>query len=357
MPFYIRKSLSFGPIRFNLSNSGIGVSAGIKGFRVGSGPRGNYVHVGRGGLYYRASLPSNVPSSRVQPSSVPSAGNLPLMLDIDSASVGQIVDVSSQAIVSELRDKQARWRLSPWIVAIGLTTTLMLGANNNPKAGIASAALFIAAFILAHKFDANRKTTVIFYNFEDQTGGTFKSLHDAFETLGRASRLWHIPSKGGVRDAKYFAGANELVSRNSISVSFDNPKFVRTNIPTPNFSVGSQRLYFFPDRVFIFDGDEIGALVYESVRTDVQPTGFIETESVPSDSTKIGQTWRYVNKKGGPDRRFKDNPELPIMQYEQLHLRSNAGLNELLMVSRVGTFNAVVVALVRMVASRIPNSP
>ena len=56
MGFYIRKSISVGPFRFNLSNSGVGLSAGVKGFRIGSGPRGNYVHIGRGGLYYRSTL-------------------------------------------------------------------------------------------------------------------------------------------------------------------------------------------------------------------------------------------------------------------------------------------------------------
>src|ERR1700677_3774572 len=56
MGFYIRKSVKAGPFRFNLSKSGIGVSAGVPGFRIGTGPRGNYVHMGRNGIYYRASL-------------------------------------------------------------------------------------------------------------------------------------------------------------------------------------------------------------------------------------------------------------------------------------------------------------
>ena len=56
MGFYLRKSISAGPFRFNLSGSGLGLSVGVKGFRVGTGPRGNYVHMGRDGLYYRASF-------------------------------------------------------------------------------------------------------------------------------------------------------------------------------------------------------------------------------------------------------------------------------------------------------------
>jgi hypothetical protein len=54
--FCIRKSLSAGPFRFNLSKAGVGVTVGVPGFRVGTGPRGNYVHMGRGGVYYRATL-------------------------------------------------------------------------------------------------------------------------------------------------------------------------------------------------------------------------------------------------------------------------------------------------------------
>lgn len=57
MGFYLRKSFRAGPIRFNLSKSGIGVSAGVTGARVGLSPGGRaYVHGGRGGLYYRKSL-------------------------------------------------------------------------------------------------------------------------------------------------------------------------------------------------------------------------------------------------------------------------------------------------------------
>jgi hypothetical protein len=53
--FYVRKSVKAGPFRFNLSKSGVGVSVGVPGFRVGTGPRGNYVFAGRDGFYYRAS--------------------------------------------------------------------------------------------------------------------------------------------------------------------------------------------------------------------------------------------------------------------------------------------------------------
>lgn len=181
MSFYIRKSLNFGPIRFNLSKTGVGVSAGIKGFRIGSGPKGNYVHVGRGGIYYRASLSRAI--SEIIPCSVSPAGFekaeilKPLMLDVESAAVGQIVDASSQEVVNEIREKTKRHRLSPWIALLGMAATLFATRTSSPEVAGALAVLAIVGFFVARTFDANRKTTVIFYDFEDQTGDEFKSLH------------------------------------------------------------------------------------------------------------------------------------------------------------------------------------
>src|SRR5436190_21348307 len=104
MGFYLRKSVRVGPFRFNLSKSGVGVSAGVKGLRLGSGPRGNYVHMGRGGLYYRASLPTGSqrearPQSRPTPelSVVHDA-----LSEIESGSVLEMADSSSATLLAEL---------------------------------------------------------------------------------------------------------------------------------------------------------------------------------------------------------------------------------------------------------------
>ncbi|MFI5271744.1 MAG: DUF4236 domain-containing protein [Ktedonobacterales bacterium] len=61
MGWFIRKSVRMGPMRLNFSRRGVGVSTGVKGFRVGTGPRGPYVAGGRGGLYFRQSLRARKP--------------------------------------------------------------------------------------------------------------------------------------------------------------------------------------------------------------------------------------------------------------------------------------------------------
>ena len=44
-------------------------------------------------------------------------------------------------------------------------------------------------------------------------------------------------------------------------------------------------------------------------------------------------TWKYVNKSGGPDKRFKDNKKLPVCLYGQVELKASLGLNTVLMFS------------------------
>jgi hypothetical protein len=74
---------------------------------------------------------------------------------------------------------------------------------------------------------------------------------------------------------------------------------------------------------------------YESLDISFAPTRFIEDNEVPSDAKVIDRTWRFVNKKGGPDRRFSNNRQLPIAQYGAIELRSPTGLNIHLQVSNI----------------------
>lgn len=64
MGFRIRKSIKIGPLRVNLSKSGIGGSVGVKGFRVGVSSKGNgYWNAGTGIVQYRGSIKAPLGSS------------------------------------------------------------------------------------------------------------------------------------------------------------------------------------------------------------------------------------------------------------------------------------------------------
>ena len=65
---------------------------------------------------------------------------------------------------------------------------------------------------------------------------------------------------------------------------------------------------------------------------------------------QVGQTWQYVNVKGGPDRRYKNNRVLPIMRYGTLEFASGHGLQWQLQVSRADAAAPVAHAVITVPA-------
>lgn len=345
MGLYFRKAISVGPLRFNLSRGGIGVSAGIPGFRVGSGPRGNYVHMGANGIYYRSTLPSGsssrpstaAPRSEIHvPVSDPAIpeGTVDPTIEIESAHVSQLVDSSSTELLMEMRRKKDRFR-TLYFALVGSAIATWLAFTNLPGHWpLVVLVAAIAACVYAHLRDVVAKTVVLFYDFDETMARAFEGLQSAGKHLASARGFWHVQGQANVNDRRYHAGANNLSSLGDSRVSFAPAPFLRTNVDVFSIPVGKQVLYFFPDRVLISDPNGIGAVGYKELSVETSPIRFIEERNVPADTEVVGHTWRYVNRNGSPDRRFRDNRQLPICQYSEIHLTTPSGLNEMVMVSR-----------------------
>lgn len=343
MGFYIRKGIRVGPLRFNLSNSGVGISTGIKGFRISSGPRGNYVNIGRGGLYYRAAIPSpksqsipEVVQPRFSDPEIPTGTHDPL-IKLQTENISQIVDSSSKELLDEMNQKRKKIRFWP-IVGVVFIAALIYGFSQNWHPYILAALLVFGGAIIyaAYVYDQLRKSVVLFYEFDESMEVLYEKAHDAAENLSKASSIWFIDSTGKVRDRKYHAGASQLVDRKSAAIKKLSPPYVKTNIEVLSFVCGDQTLYFFPERILIYSSNGIGAVSYPELELEISTTRFIEEAAVPRDAKVVDRTWKYVNKGGGPDKRFKDNRELPICQYEEMAISSKTGLNKLLQLSRLG---------------------
>jgi len=343
MGIYIRKGISVGPIRFNLSKSGVGLSAGVKGLRIGTGPRGNYIHMGRGGLYYRATIPSGKAGDQnsprklgQQPLPIPAGTHAPLE-EIESADASSIVDSSSRELLVELNRKRRTARIFPIvaIVGAGMLATSVLASW--PLWSIGATALAVAAAAYAaHSKDMLSKTAVLFYDLDPEMEVAYQRLHDAASQLAACARTWHIAASGQVHDKKYHAGASHLIRRNTTSIGKTEPPYLKSNVEAIAVGVGKQTLHFFPDRVLVYEKDGVGAVGYKELQVAVKTTRFIEDGAVPTDAKVVDKTWKYVNKSGGPDRRFKDNRELPVCVYDEISLSSRSGLNEVLQLSRCG---------------------
>lgn len=346
MGFYIRKSIHLGPLRFNLSKSGIGVSTGIKGFRIGAGPRGNYVHLGVGGLYYRKTLSSNpVSPPRISSEQLSETTTIsPMMEDIESGSVEEMVDSSATELLEELNLKRNKWDVWKFISAMALLASY--ASKFSPWVVVVS----VVSVSLAYWYDQFRKNTILFYDFEPNAEALYSDLNESFDRMRSCNRIWHVEAKGQVSDPKYHSGASSFIKRNAITLSKGAPSLVKTNIDVPVLPAGRQTLYFFPERILVYDGDKVGAVSYSNLELSTCAIHFAEEELIPKDSHIIDRTWRYTNKAGGPDKRFKDNKEIPIVLYERLMLSSPTGLKEFYDLSAVNVSKDFIEAI-RNIAS------
>ncbi|MGE3781964.1 MAG: DUF4236 domain-containing protein, partial [Alphaproteobacteria bacterium] len=338
MGFYIRKSISAGPFRFNLSGSGVGLSVGVKGFRIGSGPRGNYVHMGRGGLYYRASL--NRPSRPATHDPTPGGSPLPSLASsglaqIETGDILQMMPVQSADIVQEISDKVKRLRLWPWVLSGGIMFSGLVFAQPEAEAiGLAALVLTLCISLLFYFGDLRRKTVVIMYDLDDGIVKLLELFSQQFDEIASAKKIWNIDAAGRTTDWKRNAGASHLITRKPARFGYGVPSVIKTNIDPPCIIGGRQNVYFFPDIVLITEGNHVGAISYRQLKVIWDKTAFLEDEGVPADTTVIGHTWRYVNRNGQPDRRFNNNRQIPRVLYQEMGLTGTGGFQKLLHISQ-----------------------
>jgi hypothetical protein len=191
---------------------------------------------------------------------------------------------------------------------------------------------------------------VAFYDVNDEPAVWFEGMLEAMRGLAGAQGLWRVDAAGDVQTTyqyKVNSGAHTIVSRAGASASERAPKALETNIAVPSVAAGSCSLHFLPDRVLVKDGKRFSDVTYEALQAEIRSLPFIESQRRPRDATQIDTTWKYVNVKGGPDRRFKDNPQLPIMLYGELDLTSTSGLHWLIQCSQPATVEQIAAALQR----------
>ncbi len=331
----IRKSVKVGNLRVNFSKSGVGVSTGVKGFRIGAGPRGNYISMGRKGIYYRMNLSkkrrkSTRSTNRESTSSTSQNENDLDLFEVDSADVEEMQDTSAAELLDEIRRKRRTFSLAPLILlaAIPVLIFCFQQSINLWIAGIAC----VLIYVWFKNLDKIRKTVVLFYDLEDENAQQYNDLYESFENLMQAERIWHIDGESSDNNTRGEL-AEVSVSRSNIQLSISHPDFISANIDFPCIPVGRQKLYFLPDTILICEDRNVGAVSYKDLYIKLKTIRFIEENRVSSDTKIVDSTWMYVNKDGSPDKRFKDNSELPVVSYGKLHFKSGDGLNECIHVS------------------------
>ncbi len=350
------RSVKFGAARFNFSGSGIGVSVGIPGLRIGTGPRGAYISGGMGGFRYRKSLNAGQPPT-LRPTATPGRPQAVLVapepnivetVEHETKDVLELGDATSDSLLQSMNEQRAKMPLWP-MVAVGLVVLffLLYPATETWPAFVRPTGLVLGAGLVAWVYwrDKMRKLTVLFYEPDQTTSDLFERLSAAVSHAATARKLKSIATTSRYADKKYSAGASQGLKFGDASLALGNAPGVVANITVPVLRAGRTTLAFYPDRVLAFQGKSVGAVDYARLQGVSEHVKYIESESVPGDARVIEHTWQYVNKKGGPDKRFKNNQQLPVCAYSQFNLSTPDGLDVRFLASKEGGFDALEAAL------------
>lgn len=126
------------------------------------------------------------------------------------------------------------------------------------------------------------------------------------------------------------SNASTLVNRREIKVGLRSLSIIKSNYEALYFqNINGADLYFYPTFILMFTNNQNFAIIgIDELNLISTSVSFTETSSVPRDSKIIRKTWAKVNKNGTPDKRFKNNYQIPVVQYGRIHLSTSTGVNE-----------------------------
>ena len=317
MGFRFRKSINLGGgFRINLSKSGVGYSWGIPGYRktikANGGTRKTYSIPGTGISYVEESVKNrnNTPNND-------SSSNL---------ITGETINYENTNIKELGKDDEIlqcikKLRTINFFANIFLWTTLL--AFSVPVFLLLSLIGIILKVLLSTKWKID-----LTYEFDDYSSKKYICLKNALETLSSSKRMWQIKTSTKVYNTKYNAGADHNVSRYPTKIEKKLPFYIKHNIEIYSLNLKGEKMIFAPDRILFFKGlTGVYGRDFRDMYIKIDDTRFIENAIVPKDAEIVDYTWKYVNKTGGPDKRFSDNKKLPICRYGELVFKTEDGIN------------------------------
>lgn len=313
MGWRYRKSINLGGgFRINLSKSGIGYSWGFPGYRhtysANGSQRKTYSIPGTGISYVEGT------GQRKNNSNNNFNYNENTKLITGDTEYFQNINISSMGKDDEILRQISKLRTIDIIANVCLISIYLIPIG------------IILKLLIAYKWKID-----LSYEMDDINSKKFECLNNFLLEISKNNRIWQVGSSTRVYNTKYNAGAGNNITRHKVNILKKMPWYISHNIDVYCLNLTSEKIYFTPDRMLIFKKfGGVGSRKYNDMIANFSLTNFVETEFVPRDAEVVRYTWKYVNKSGGPDKRFNDNRQIPVCKYGEIGLESSDGINILL---------------------------
>lgn len=174
---------------------------------------------------------------------------------------------------------------------------------------------------LIRELQVNYKKVAIFYEFSDSAKSKVKDFYGTFEELTISHKAWFITNQYNVESRKFHGGASSKEERKEITIQFSKLPKIESNLKFPEIPFGREKLFLLPDIMITFYLNICKPISYHNIVAAQKNQEFIEFGKVPKDAEVVDWTWKFVNKSGEPDLRFKENEEIPVLSYSEIYLQ------------------------------------
>jgi len=365
MGLKFRRSVKVFPgVRLNFSARGISTTVGGRGASLNIGPRGTFLNAGLPGtgLSYRERLSGRPKTAAAADGSRPPTlepaapqfepGKSPLPLEASYPAPGEIRSGTNDEITSvglrefrkllgealqesrrlrselpgvEAERNRAQVKADKWQNGLILKRLL----RKRYKAILAEYQS-TEAELKELEGEIERCRIALEIQMDAGMESTYGVLVDAFRALAACDRCWDNTAAVAVDQFQERSSATRSVNRVEIRPDCVPAEVIapsRAALHFPNANGGD--IFLLPGLLLVVrQTDDFALINLTEVRLDFEPTKFLEEQEVPSDTSRVGETWKKVNKDGSPDRRFSNNFRIPIVLYGTLRFSSAAGLNE-----------------------------
>jgi hypothetical protein len=359
MGWRFRKSFKVMPgVRLNVSRRGLSATLGASPFSVGIGSAGAFANVtlpGTGISYrHRLGGSADIPPGSEQPAEPPPSPRpdaspiapslVPSGTEIRSRSTESITSESLRHLRELLQD--AHFERSKITEELGLAERETVTAEERHRSwegGFLLKRLMPARFreraeaaeIARAKRDELREQLRLTQiateiDIESSQAELYFRMRDCFVDLTGCRFIWDTLTESAVNQKVKRSAASREIAREAVTFLTSRSEIIDWDQKVPRLvNRNGGDLFLYPGFVLYGTSREAFALVdFRDIKVEFEATGFLEEERVPDDSRVINRVWAKVNKDGSPDRRFRDNYQIPVVEYGRLRLKSSAGLNE-----------------------------
>lgn len=340
-----RKAKIFPGVFLNFSKSGISTTLGVPGASVNLGKQGAYLNTGilGTGIYDRQKIGGGKKGKQTNPpADIENPSEIGPNVEIGSIKTEQAETTTTQGL-QELK----KTLLDCYQERIDLKNEIQKAKS---KLTIATV-LMVFSYLLIFGFfikwikknrkdkkeflvDLNSQLENCFVSIDldadEQIEKKYQKLLERYKTMLTCEKIWDITSSVAVDQKTSRSAASTSVTRRLVKFGFGNIDIIKSKHDALHFeNANGGDLYIYPAFLAIVDAQKkFGLVDIRELDFNFHGQKFLEEEKVPKDAVVVDHTWAKVNKNGAPDKRFKENYQIPICKYGEIELTSSTGLNE-----------------------------